>query len=152
MQITSRPLSIVSVSLIALALALAGCASAEPSAFTGGLLRSTCGPAGGNFVDLVLAPTELACGAPAGELPATRLSVYAFGNVSALESVEVEGASAAERCTDGACVGITGGTLETLRTEGDRAELRWSLTLADGTLDEGTAWVRVCGAAPIGCF
>jgi len=135
-----------------LALALGGCAPEEPSAFTAGLLRSTCGPAGGSFIDLVLAPSELTCGAPVAEPPATRLTVYAFGEVDALEAVEVERASVAERCTDGACVGIVGGKLETLRTEGDRMELRWSLELADGTLDEGTAWVRVCGAAPLGCL
>lgn len=140
---------ILSFSLIALV--LAGCASESPSRFSQGLLRSACGPAGGSTIDLVLTSTEIACSTPPADLPATRLSVNAFGEIDALESVDVERAFAAERCSDGACGGITGGSLETLRVDGDRAKLRWSLQLEDGTLDEGTAWVHVCGGSG-GCL
>lgn len=143
-------LSIVCFSLIALG--LAGCAPEEAaSSFTSGRLRSGCGTAGGPAIDLVLATTDVTCDAATTELPATRLSVFAFGEIDALEAVEIERAYLAERCTDGACSAIVDGKLETLRTDGDRRELRWSLELADGTLDEGTAWVRVC-AGPSGCI
>lgn len=149
MRIHALRLSTASLSLFALM--LAGCAPAESSSYSAGILRSACGSAGGGAVDLVLTQAELACSTPSVDLPATRLSVNAFGTVSALDAVEVERAYLAERCTDGACSAITGGTLETLRTEGDRAEVRWSLELADGSLDEGTAWIRVC-AGSTGCL
>ncbi|UJR86936.1 Hypothetical protein I5071_90370 [Sandaracinus amylolyticus] len=63
----------------------------------------------------------------------------------------MERAYGAERCVGGACTSIVGGTLQTLRTEEDRAEVRWSLDLADGAHDEGTAWVRVCAALAHPC-
>ncbi|WP_236519467.1 hypothetical protein [Sandaracinus amylolyticus] len=148
MRLTSI-LPLASISLIA----LAGCgSSAEPSVFDDGLLRTACGPADGPAVDLVLTQDALGCDTPFADRPATRLSVYAFGSIDELESVEMDRAYAAERCTEGTCGAVVGGTLETLRVEGDRAEVRWSIELADGSLDEGSAWVRVCRDAVSRCL
>ena len=148
MRLTS---TLGSISLITLA--LAGCgSSAEPSAFDDGLLQAACGPADGPAIDLVLTTDALACDAPIAARPETRLSVYAFGTVDELESVQMDRAYTAERCVDGTCIDVVGGTLETLRVDGDRAEVRWSIELADGSLDEGTAWVRVCRDAIERCL
>ncbi|AKF09614.1 hypothetical protein DB32_006763 [Sandaracinus amylolyticus] len=133
--------------------ALAGCgSSADPSVFDDGLLRATCGPADGPAIDLVLTQDALGCDTPIADRPSTRLAVYAFGTVDELESIEMERAYTAERCVDGACIEAAGGTLETLRVDGDRAEVRWSIELEDGSLDEGTAWVRVCRDATTRCL
>ncbi|WP_157069676.1 hypothetical protein [Sandaracinus amylolyticus] len=130
-----------------IAIALTACGSnAATSAFRAGSLSPTCGPAGGSAVRLVLADGELTCETPE---PATHITIWAQG--TSLDEVEIARAHGAERCIEGACASIVGGTVHTLRAEADRSEVRWSLELADGAHDEGTAWVRVCAALAHPC-
>ncbi|WP_236519468.1 hypothetical protein [Sandaracinus amylolyticus] len=133
---------------------IAGTACAEPSTFEHGILRHASSPrgcdSGESATELLVTSDEIAC--PTAPSPPTRLHLYSDRALDVrAPSFDMSRMYAAERCIDGVCVDVVGGTIETSDLEGDRVELRWSLELDDGTREEGSASIRVCNGST-GCF
>lgn len=126
-----------------LAFAIGGCA-ADTGYESASVIRA-CGPVGEPRL-IVKLDDGASCGSATTGL---RIVADFFPHsMDAPGEITLSADNRVSRCDESGCVGVTSGTLDILEVDGETRVLTWSLTLEDGSVDEGTVDAHFCGAMP----